>query len=71
MQWRADIRVLGARYLLSADVPAAHSGGDATSSSPGQAVNLATAIGAYITGGAFADFCEQHRGSLAPARLPT
>lgn len=36
---------------------------------PEQAVKLATAIGAYTTGGAFASFGEQHGGSLARQRL--
>jgi len=36
---------------------------------PEQAVKLATAIGAYTTGGAFASVGEQHRGSLARQRL--
>jgi predicted amidohydrolase YtcJ len=33
---------------------------------PEQAIDLASAIGAYTGGGAYANFCEQHRGSLAP-----
>jgi predicted amidohydrolase YtcJ len=33
---------------------------------PEQAVDLAAAIHAYTVGGAYANFCEQHRGSLAP-----
>ncbi len=33
---------------------------------PEQAVDLATAIGAYTVGGAYANFCEQSRGTLAP-----
>jgi predicted amidohydrolase YtcJ len=35
---------------------------------PGQAIDLATAIGAYTTGGAYANFCEGHRGTLAPGK---
>jgi predicted amidohydrolase YtcJ len=35
---------------------------------PEQAVDLATAIAAYTGGGAFANFCEQHRGSLSPGK---
>jgi predicted amidohydrolase YtcJ len=35
---------------------------------PGQAIDLATAIGAYTVGGAYANFCQQHRGSLAPGK---
>jgi predicted amidohydrolase YtcJ len=33
---------------------------------PEQAVDLAAAIRAYTAGGAYANFCEQHRGSLVP-----
>ena len=33
---------------------------------PEQALDLAAAIGAYTAGGAYANFCEQHRGRLAP-----
>ena len=33
---------------------------------PEQAVDLPTAIGAYTAGGAYANFCEHHRGSLRP-----
>jgi predicted amidohydrolase YtcJ len=35
---------------------------------PGQAIDLATAIRAYTAGGAYANFCEHHRGSLAPGK---
>jgi predicted amidohydrolase YtcJ len=35
---------------------------------PEQAVDLATAIAAYTVGGAFANFCEQHRGRLSPGK---
>jgi predicted amidohydrolase YtcJ len=35
---------------------------------PGQAIDLATAISAYTTGGAYANFCEHHRGVLAAGR---
>jgi predicted amidohydrolase YtcJ len=35
---------------------------------PGQSVGLATAIGAYTAGGAYANFCEDDRGSLAPGK---
>jgi predicted amidohydrolase YtcJ len=35
---------------------------------PGQAIDLATAISAYTTGGAYANFCEHHRGSLTPGK---
>ena len=35
---------------------------------PEQSIGLATAIGAYTVGGAFANFCEDHRGSLAPGK---
>jgi predicted amidohydrolase YtcJ len=35
---------------------------------PEQTLGLATAIGAYTTGGAYANFCQQHRGSLAPGK---
>jgi predicted amidohydrolase YtcJ len=35
---------------------------------PAQAIDLATAISAYTTGGAYANFCENHRGSLAPGK---
>ena len=35
---------------------------------PEQAVDLATAVAAYTTGGAYANFCEHHRGSLAPGQ---
>ena len=29
---------------------------------------MATAIGAYTTGGAYANFCEHDRGTLAPGK---
>lgn len=35
---------------------------------PEQAIDLPTAIGAYTAGGAYANFCQQHRGSLAPGK---
>jgi predicted amidohydrolase YtcJ len=35
---------------------------------PEQAIDLATAIGAYTTGGAHANFCEHDRGTLAPGK---
>jgi len=35
---------------------------------PEQAIDLATAIRAYTAGGAYANFCEHHRGSLAPGK---
>ena len=35
---------------------------------PEQAIDLATAIAAYTTGGAYANFCEDHRGTLAPGK---
>jgi predicted amidohydrolase YtcJ len=35
---------------------------------PEQTVGLATAIAAYTTGGAYANFCEHHRGSLIPGQ---
>ncbi len=35
---------------------------------PEQAIDLATAISAYTTGGAYANFCERDRGSLAPGK---
>jgi predicted amidohydrolase YtcJ len=36
---------------------------------PEQCVDLRTAIGAYTVGGAYANFCEHNRGSLAPGKL--
>jgi predicted amidohydrolase YtcJ len=36
---------------------------------PEQAVDLNTAIAAYTVGGAYANFCEQHRGRLAPGMV--
>jgi predicted amidohydrolase YtcJ len=35
---------------------------------PEQAVDLFTAIDAYTAGGAYANFCEHHRGSLRPGK---
>ena len=35
---------------------------------PGQTIDLATAIRAYTTGGAYANFCEHDRGILAPGK---
>ncbi len=35
---------------------------------PEQAIDLATAIAAYTTGGACVNFCEDHRGILAPGK---
>jgi len=35
---------------------------------PEQAIDLATAIAAYTTGGAYANFCEDHRGTVAPGK---
>jgi predicted amidohydrolase YtcJ len=35
---------------------------------PEQTIDLATAIGAYTTGGAYANFCEHDRGTLAPGK---
>ena len=35
---------------------------------PEQAIDLPTAIGAYTAGGAYANFCEHDRGSLAPGK---
>ncbi len=35
---------------------------------PEQAIDLATAIAAYTTGGAYANFCEHHRGTLTPGK---
>ncbi len=35
---------------------------------PEQAIDLPTAIGGYTVGGAYANFCQQHRGSLAPGQ---
>ena len=35
---------------------------------PGQSVDLATAISAYTAGGAYANFCADDRGSLAPGK---
>jgi hypothetical protein len=35
---------------------------------PEQTVDLATAIRAYTTGGAYANFCDRHRGSLTPGK---
>ena len=35
---------------------------------PGQAVDLATAIRAYTAGGAYANFCENDRGTISPGK---
>jgi predicted amidohydrolase YtcJ len=35
---------------------------------PEQTIDLATAVRGYTTGGAYANFCERHRGSLAPGK---
>jgi predicted amidohydrolase YtcJ len=35
---------------------------------PEQTVDLATAIRAYTSGGAYANFCERHRGTLTPGK---
>jgi predicted amidohydrolase YtcJ len=35
---------------------------------PRQTIDLATAIRAYTTGGAYANFCEHDRGILAPGK---
>ena len=35
---------------------------------PEQAIDLATAISAYTIGGAYANFCEDHRGTLTPGK---
>jgi len=35
---------------------------------PDQAIDLATALSAYTTGAAYANFCESHRGSLVPGK---
>lgn len=35
---------------------------------PGQAIDLATAIRGYTAGGAYANFCDHHRGALAPGK---
>jgi len=35
---------------------------------PEQTVDLEPALAAYTTGGAYANFCEHHRGSLAPGK---
>jgi hypothetical protein len=35
---------------------------------PAQTVGLATAISAYTAGGAYANFCEDDRGSLSPGK---
>jgi predicted amidohydrolase YtcJ len=35
---------------------------------PEQTVGLATAIRAYTSGGAYANFCERHRGTLTPGK---
>jgi hypothetical protein len=38
---------------------------------PAQAIDLATAISAYTTGGAYANFCETTAAAWPPARPPT
>jgi hypothetical protein len=35
---------------------------------PGQAIDLPTAISAYTADGAYANFCQQHRGTLTPGK---
>jgi predicted amidohydrolase YtcJ len=35
---------------------------------PEQTIDLEPALAAYTTGGAYANFCEHHRGSLAPGK---
>ncbi len=35
---------------------------------PEQAIDLATAIACYTSAGAYANFCEQHRGTLTPGK---
>jgi predicted amidohydrolase YtcJ len=63
----ADLVVRNARvYTVTALTRQGLSGGDPFV--PEQAIDLATAIRAYTAGGAYANFCEHHRGSLAPGK---